>query len=102
MYTRDEFAQWWDQLVPDRPVDGTDHPLWIPENEITPGEPSLWFVQANTPLAESTESREQFWAWCERTLTGPARCYMVNESEEWAWWGFTNQRDCLMFTLRWA
>lgn len=103
--TRTEFVTHWNTISPTDPVDRPDHPLWIPETEIKPGAPSEWFVLA--PAAVNEEdfvSRVDFWSWCETTLVGQVRCYMLDEREggDWAWWGFTNKKDITVFLLRWS
>lgn len=99
--TREEFIAWWDQLVPENPANREDHPLWTPETDINPGPPSQWFVK-NYNKHEATNI--EFWAWCDFNLHGQVRCYMQNDREDdfWEWWGFTDQRDIVVWMLKWA
>ena len=99
--TRKEFISRWNDLVPNDPVNRSDHPLLIPETEIKTGPPSRWFVlqRENRPMFD-----DDYWKWCNTNLAGQIRCYMFEELQDgdWAWWGFTNKKDITIWLLRWA
>lgn len=103
--TRKEFAEWWDRWVPENPTGNRrDHPLWFPETQIVLGPPSLWFVR--TPNIDANPAYQEpsfdFRAWCDTRLQGLARCYMVDDSTGYDWWGFTVQEDIVMWRLKWS
>lgn len=95
--TREQFVDWWDQVVPENPANRPDHPLWIPETEIRPGAPSGWFVKASCRRT----GQPDYWSWCDANLKGMVRCYMLDEQADAEWWGFTNQEDLLIWMLKW-
>ena len=95
--TREQFIEWWDNWVPENPVNRRDHPLWLPETEIKPGPPCQWFVKNKL-----TSSTSDYWKWCRTSLKGMLRCYMVDEENGWEWWGFTDKQDMTLWMLKWA
>lgn len=96
--TRQQFKIMWNRHVPHDPVDRPDHPLWIPETDITPGAPSKLFVR--TSIRKT--SADGFWAWCNANIAGPVRCYMHDDDKDEEWWGLTTEQDAIIFTLKWA
>ncbi len=95
--TREQFVDWWDQVVPENPANRPDHPLWIPETEMRPGPASSWFVKASCRRT----GQPDYWSWCDANLEGIVRCYMLDEEADAEWWGFTNQKDMVIWMLKW-
>lgn len=109
MITREEFIAWWDNMVPENPADREDHPLWIPEHSwqytglegaLPPSTPSQWFVKH----LDCGIITPDYWSWCDANLKGTVRCYMLDTHEDgdWAWWGFTDRDDIVLWMLKWA
>lgn len=90
---RQEFADYFKSL--DERLAGTDSPLWIPDE----GTPSKWFV-CTKPIGVH-RFKFSYYDWCNKTLKGRVRCYSSDTDNEQEWWGFTNQEDIVLWTLKW-
>ena len=95
--TREEFIRQFDGILDTTPTAY----LWLPETEIVPGPPSEWFVCA-TPQLCGTEYTQQleYWAWCNKALENPLRCYYSDTDRKKEWWGFITKADAVMWFLR--
>lgn len=80
-----EFKDW-------QRITADDHPLWIPEQDLQ--EPCQYFVCVLAPVRD-----RDYWLWCTNMLQGYVRCFSSSENEEW--WGFTNEADITMWSLKW-
>lgn len=93
--TRSEFADYFNGLRPG--LGNADSPLWIPEDG---ADPSEWFVCVSPRQAH--QYKIDFWQWCHQCLLGQVRCYSSSDEEQQEWWGFTNQKDIVLWLLKWS
>jgi len=92
--TREEFADEFNSLKPG--LGNPDSPLWFAEEQnIKPS----WFVCIK-PIRIS-ERKQEYWSWCNMTLKGQLLCYSSNSEDQQEWWGFTDQKDVVLWMLRW-
>lgn len=92
---RQEFADSFNSLK--EGLGDSNSPLWVPEEDTK--EPSNWFVCVE-PI-EVSRFKRAYWDWCNSTLTGKVRCYSSDTDNKKEWWGFTNQEDIVIWTLKW-
>lgn len=90
---RQEFTEHFKSL--DVRLAGPDSPLWIPD-EATPSE---WFVCIK-PIGVH-KFKSEYYDWCNDTLKGRVRCYSSDSEGQQEWWGFTDQEDIVLWTLKW-
>ncbi len=100
--TRDDFKI----LMEDHYPTDEESPLWIPEF-MGPGAGSIhceWFIQVPCLMlgANKKTSRSDYWSWCSEHLEGYVRCFVSNPDLNYDFWGFTNQQDITLWTLKWV
>lgn len=83
-----------------------DSPVWIPEEIAKPKADRVrgqWFVCVR-PITVNWD-KDQYWSWCKKNLSGKVLCYSSsgNDSDvQEEWWGFTDKKDIVLWTLRWT
>lgn len=101
MITRAEFKHLAKTWHPHEDWSLPDSPLWIPEHRdfVIPE----WFVCVYPiKIGETRQDCQDFWDWCADNLSGKLLCYMSDTDDQEEWWGFTNQKDIVLWMLRWA
>ena len=94
MLTRLEFAQYFNSLR--QGLGDPDSPLWDIEEE-----PCNYFIAVKpVNFWDEEGTKPEYWDWCNKYCKGKLVCYSSSDEEEW--WGFTDQQDILLWTLRWA
>lgn len=100
MLTREQFADYFNNLQPGHGMGLPGSPLWIPD----PDSDCQWFVCV-TPLRIGHDgpsvSKDAFWEWCNINLKGVCRCFSSDHDNLKEWWGFSDQRDVVTWLLRW-
>jgi len=100
---RKEFAEYWNNKTaglgnPDSLLWEAEHNLdtkceYFQKFEIEKNKLNLW--DTYNPHAKS-----DFWEWCGDNLEGLTRCF--SSDGDYEWWGFTNKKDIVLFSLRWS
>lgn len=81
-------------------LSASNGPLWIPEREMGRW---AWQSQWFTCVVPVTyESKAEFWGWCSHNLSAKIACYLSDDTHQEEWWGFENQDDAVLWTLRWG
>lgn len=102
IYTRHEFGRWLN--LRDRRLGGRNCVAWSCEPK---NHPSQWFVCV-APVCDRTKGKNytgtpaDYWTWCREKLQGRVLGYYSDRDNGIEWWGFTNQDDILLWTLKWA
>lgn len=100
MINRAQFVEYFEQIKPGL---GAYHsPLWIPEQSRDSSQTvhCEWFVCV--PPVEVHSFKEDYWSWCNENLAGAVRCFSSDSDNLREWWGFTDQADMVLWTLRWS
>ena len=98
IFTRKEFAHHFNALREGMGDSGS--PLWIPEEDL--GAACGWFVCVKPLAIAYNNTKQQYYAWCDATLSGNVRCFSSDSEDKKEWWGFTDKRDIPMWILKWA
>lgn len=98
--TRKQFKEHFNSLDPRLPVRGG--PLWIPESFDNKKICCRWFVKVPPVALKTYNDFDEYWIWCNLTMSGEVRCFSSSSEEQEEWWGFTHKRDILFWLLRWA
>lgn len=77
-----------------------DHIIWEAEKYITPPHKCQWFVCV-TPL-DVDRNISNYWEWVKETLNEVVVCFSTDPAEQAEWWGFTDEQDAVIWTLKWA
>jgi hypothetical protein len=88
---RDKFSGVFNEVI------RADHPLWIPENDFAPKIKCIKFILTKKI---NYDSKDDYWEWCNSTLSGVVRCFSSGDEDEW--WGFSDPDDVVIWTLKWA
>lgn len=92
---REEFAEFWNDILPGKGLGEPGSALWVPEQSINNTEMN-WFVEV-----QPTEfDYDVFWNWCEENLRGRVLCFSRSAQSEW--WGFEYAEDIPFWVLRWS
>lgn len=59
-----------------------------------------WFICVSPITPAIKKRRAEYLHWCQRNLAGSVLCFSGGAAEEW--WGFTEETDILLWTLRWC
>ena len=67
--------------------------------------PPMWHIlhtiSFNYPVEPTKEHKINYYNWCDKTLKGRVRCYSSDSDNDREWWGFTEQEDIVLWTLKW-
>ena len=96
---RRQFKTYFDSLDPRLSVRGG--PLWIPESFDDQRIRCRWFVKVRPLAVQEHDELNEYWQWCETSLSGQARCFSSDSKQE-EWWGFTHRRDITYWLLKWT
>lgn len=95
--TRAEFIDLVETLYSLQNINDPIHPLWIPETtRYSMKIHCEYFVQVS-PIKVALK---EYWQWCDDTLHGQVRCFISSVDSEY--WGFTDERDIVIWRLKWV
>jgi hypothetical protein len=96
MLDRQEFKAWMIKRFDDPGIAGDNSALWIPEHDLDSS--CEWFLLIQD--RERAWNKKKFWRWCDSHLAGAVRCFYRETAVE-EWWGFQDQRDIVIWSLKW-
>lgn len=93
--------QFFTEMQKERPTDPDWQKFLINYLNDTPYKMCGYFEYSKRTFFNEKE-KDFFWGWIEKNMAGHVACISWSDSGNKVWWGFSNQRDLLIFKLRWA
>jgi hypothetical protein len=97
---RKHFSKYFNDIKPG--LGNPDSPLWCPEEVIGPCQHFVCVAPIATMREAHEITKDIYWEWCNANLNGQLCCYCSDYVNKQEWWGFTDEKDIVLWTLKWT
>lgn len=100
IHSREEFKRIARTIRDDPTIIDERSRFWVAEQDIT--DKCHWFVSVPCLRLSVDDTKTDYWVWCADVLKGYVRCFMIDYERNEEWWGFTDEEDATIWTLKWS